>query len=625
MKLQTRVFAIITGLLLCLLLPTVAWLTWVAREEILAQAESDAAVIAQLLAKSGQFAYQIPGQLEQVVSDHMLTEATLAAHLIALSEKAGMDAAAANKMFLDIIDQSVIDEIVITDSNGYAFINKPQFDFTFSPDPNQQPQAHVFWPLLTSDKRQVVQAVMTREVDDQKYKYAAVAGVDKPRIVQVGLNARRIEEISRQVGLEKLFAELAQSGKVLAIRGYDEQMNLRLAEYAPGHEAGDGSMNNLMGLLAAAIEDRQTSVYLDGAYLHVLVPIENPISDARPVLVVTLPTDQLNHSMKRAAKAAGVGVAGCLVFGVLGAFPLASKRLTKPILALVDHVRGISEGDLETEIKIRQTPELVQLSDEINSMTAGLRDRMQLRQSLALAMDVQQNLLPAEAPTVKGLDIAGHSTYCDETGGDYYDYLDVIGLSDAAVAVALGDVVGHGVAAAMLMATARGILVSHCDETASLSELMTHMNDHLVKDVGIDTGRFMTMLLMIVDSEAGELRWASAGHDAPILYDLTDDAFVEFELGGVPLGVLEGQQYSEHQLSNVRAGQVCLAGTDGIWEAENEAGDMYGKDRLREFIRRNAKLSADELSEELCDELRTFCGESKQRDDITFVIVKVTG
>jgi sigma-B regulation protein RsbU (phosphoserine phosphatase) len=309
-------------------------------------------------------------------------------------------------------------------------------------------------------------------------------------------------------------------------------------------------------------------------------------------------------------------VGGTIVLGLVVAF-----LMVRPVLLLADHVRVIGEGNLDVELRLTQSPEMVQLSNEINDMTEGLRDRLALKHALGVAMEVQQNLLPAATPQIDGLDIAGRSTYCDETGGDYYDYLDVIGLSKDTVAAAIGDVSGHGIAAAMLMATARGILVGHCDQTGSLGELLTHLNTHLVKVVG--PGRFMTMLLMMVDIEHKEVRWASAGHDPPFVYDPASDAFLDFGLGDIPLGVLAGQVYEEYVFHDVQAGQIFLAGTDGIWEADDLNGEMYGKDRLRELIRASADLTAEEISNRLREDLTRFRGESSQHDDITFVIVKV--
>ncbi|MBN1910242.1 MAG: hypothetical protein JW818_10925, partial [Pirellulales bacterium] len=152
---------------------------------------------------------------------------------------------------------------------------------------------------------------------------------------------------------------------------------------------------------------------------------------------------------RRSLYFSAAAVVATLVLGTL----LASVCV-RPIFRLVDHVRHIGAGNLDDQLHLGYSPEFVQLSDEINAMTEGLRDRMRMRHSLELAKQVQQSLLPSDTPSLEGLDISGHSTYCDETGGDYYDFLEVTGLSDKSVAIALGDVMGHGVAAAMLMATA---------------------------------------------------------------------------------------------------------------------------------------------------------------------------
>ncbi len=321
---------------------------------------------------------------------------------------------------------------------------------------------------------------------------------------------------------------------------------------------------------------------------------------------------------RRSIAIGAAAVAGTVLLGVL----LAALAV-RPILALVEHVREIGQGDLAREVHLNHSPEFVRLSAEINTMTAGLRDRMKLRHSLALAMEVQQALLPDGVPKIEGLDIAGHSTYCDETGGDYYDFLDVAGLSDTTATIAVGDVVGHGIAAAMLMATARGILRSRCGETGSLGELLTHMNEHLAHDVGEESGRFMTMLLMTIDAEHREVRWASAGHDPPMAYDCQSNRFLDFETGGIPLGVLDNTTYEERGFHEVRTGQIYFAGTDGVWEMRNEAHEEFGKERVQQLIRRYAEFSAAEISERLREELTCFRGVSTLDDDVTFVIVKV--
>ena len=292
-----------------------------------------------------------------------------------------------------------------------------------------------------------------------------------------------------------------------------------------------------------------------------------------------------------------------------------------PMMDLVAFVHRIDQSDLEQELKLEYSTEFVQLSKQMNAMTAGLRDRMRLRNSLALAQEVQQNLLPSGNPEINGFDIIGHATYCDETGGDYFDFLTIAGRPDTTAAIAVGDVVGHGVAAAMLMATARGILRSRCRTPGTLADLLTHLNSLLVEDTGGD--RFMTMLLLTVDAKRKEMRWATAGHDTPILYDPATDHFSELNGCGMSLGLVKGVVYEEYLFSDVQSGQVIMVLTDGLWEAFNRNGEMFGKDRVRNLIRRFANLSATEIGERINAELSRFLDAKSPDDDLTFVIVKV--
>lgn len=397
----------------------------------------------------------------------------------------------------------------------------------------------------------------------------------------------------------------------------------RLAGSASSDKHIAAATNHLLDAFpscAAITETYQSSVLVDGRrHMLMVSPFEHETGLSWLIATMVPESDFLAEVEAKRRQSVVIGLVVVCLTVILG-IGLA-VMMVRPFLSLVSQLRVIGGGDLEKEVHLDQTPEFTQVSSEINKMVSGLRDRMNLRHSLALAMEVQQNLLPSTSPTVAGLDISGHSTYCDETGGDYYDFLDVVGLSKTTAAIAIGDVTGHGIAAAMLMATARGILLSHCDETGSLAELLTHMNNQLVKDVA--SSRFMTMLLMTIDAKRGEMRWASAGHDPPFVYDSPSDQFVEIDGGGVPLGILDGGVYEEYLLGDVKSGQVYLVSTDGVWETINEAGDMFGKDRVRDIIRQHAHMSAAEIGKRLRTELVRFGGKLGSTDDVTFVVVKI--
>jgi hypothetical protein len=129
---------------------------------------------------------------EDMVARHMVGEALLAAHYVAAAEKAGMKPAEINAALKSIAAKSAIQEFWITDSSGHAYLTNTGIDFTFSPDPAKQPQASAFWPLIAGTKDVVIQGARKREIDNRVFMYVGVAGIDKPRIVQIGVSAENL-------------------------------------------------------------------------------------------------------------------------------------------------------------------------------------------------------------------------------------------------------------------------------------------------------------------------------------------------------------------------------------------------------------------------------------------------
>ena len=117
--------------------------------------------------------------------------------------------------------------------------------------------------------------------------------------------------------------------------------------------------------------------------------------------------------------------------------------------------------------------------------------------------------------------------------------------------------------------------------------------------------------------------WASAGHDGPLVYDQIDDRFHELKGSNLSLGLMKKAEYEEHTFSDVKTGQIYMASTDGLWEAFNGDSEMFGKDRIRDLIRRCADLPAQEICEKINAELSDFLGDTSADDDLTFVIVKI--
>ncbi|CAB1074685.1 Serine phosphatase RsbU, regulator of sigma subunit [Olavius algarvensis Delta 1 endosymbiont] len=255
---------------------------------------------------------------------------------------------------------------------------------------------------------------------------------------------------------------------------------------------------------------------------------------------------------------------------------------------------------------------------------AFITDMTEHKKALALAGEVQKSLLPQDKPKVQGLDIAGRNVSCDEIGGNYFDFLWRRESKKGPFSVVVGDISGHGVDSALLMTTARAFLRMRASQPGTISEIITAMNRHLTQDV-LESGRFMTLFYLSIDPEAKRLDWVRAGHDPALIYDPNRDEFEELKGSGIALGVSEGFDYEENHHNGLANGQIIAVGTDGIWEAVNRDGEMFGKERLRNIIRSNADADAAQILNAVYDQLNEFTLGRKTEDDITLVIIKVDG
>jgi sigma-B regulation protein RsbU (phosphoserine phosphatase) len=255
---------------------------------------------------------------------------------------------------------------------------------------------------------------------------------------------------------------------------------------------------------------------------------------------------------------------------------------------------------------------------------AFVTDMTEHKKALALAGEVQKSLLPQGKPNVKGLDIAGKNVSCDEIGGDYFDFLWRRDSRKGPFSVVVGDISGHGVDSALLMTTARAFLRMRASQPGTLSEIITAMNRHLTRDV-LESGSFMTLFYLTIDPEKKRIEWVRAGHDPAILYDPVRDEFEELKGSGVALGVIETFDYEENCRRSLVNGQIIAIGTDGIWESVNREGEMFGKQRFRNIIRKNAHAAAGDILNAVYNELNQYTRGQRFEDDITLVVIKIDG
>lgn len=298
-----------------------------------------------------------------------------------------------------------------------------------------------------------------------------------------------------------------------------------------------------------------------------------------------------------------------------------SPSLISPFLVMAEAVQRLAQGDFSVRMDIDKGDERDQVAKAFNEMVPQLEERMRIRKSLEIAQEIQQSLLPEHIPQLPGFDIAARSIYCEQTGGDYFDFMPY-GSESEGLGIAVGDVTGHGVGAALLMATARAHIRSLSTKQGDLADHITQVNNLLTADVR-RSGNFMSLFFLQLQAESGAIRWVRAGHDPAILYDPADDCFEELTGSGLVLGIEENFSYRQNEKFIEKPGTIILVGTDGIWETHNDDGEMFGKKRLYEIIRKNHERSARAIQEALLQAISIFRGDMGQEDDITIVIVKL--
>jgi len=301
----------------------------------------------------------------------------------------------------------------------------------------------------------------------------------------------------------------------------------------------------------------------------------------------------------------------------------SSQTISKPMNLMVDAFRELAEGNFSARVDFKTGDERDTLVETFNRIGPQLEHLLETQQALDVAHEIQENLLPARSPRFPGWQVSGAIRYCDQTGGDYYDYYMTACDGEPVLSVVVGDVSGHGVASALLMTTARALLRVHTECTRiKPSYRVSQVSNLLAQDVH-GTGQFMTLFYLELMAEKDTLRWVRAGHDPAIVYLPEQDEFTELRGKGIPLGVIERFEYEESEVELTQQGAIILLGTDGIWEARKGGyGELYGKDRVRDLIREHASKSAEEIRDYVLAAVERWQKNVPNADDVTLVVLK---
>lgn len=359
------------------------------------------------------------------------------------------------------------------------------------------------------------------------------------------------------------------------------------------------------------------------------------------VLLVELSTAKLMRNLFRSENTTGRMIFGVLqiififfliveiasvVIGIL-----LTKSITDAVHSLDRGTGFVKRGDFSHRIVVRSNDQLGALAASFNQMTEYVqqlvKERVQkerLERELEIAKEVQERLFPDRIPRMRRMDVAGVCLPARTVSGDYYDFLQ---FGEHELGLALGDICGKGISAALLMANLQATLRSNVMNTKRtdgpnggryVAGLVETLNSQIYSFTAAN--KFATFFYAHYDERAQTLTYCNAGHNPPLYFNGGD--FRRLSTGGTVVGIFDNAKY-EQETVQARAGDLLVAYTDGIVESVNEYGEEFGEDRLALLIRKNRQLDAEALKQRIVDEVLAWTFAEEREDDMTLIIAKV--
>jgi sigma-B regulation protein RsbU (phosphoserine phosphatase) len=267
-------------------------------------------------------------------------------------------------------------------------------------------------------------------------------------------------------------------------------------------------------------------------------------------------------------------------------------------------------------MKLEKASEMKRLRDE------NLLFQKHLERELETARKIQQSLLPQSPPIVAGLDIGIYNQTATQVGGDFY-HLTML-FSGGEMGIAIGDVAGKGMPAALIMANIQASIRMYSESKYSPKEIMRKLNDHLCPICQlIEEHRFVTLFYGVLDTENQCFVYCNAGHNYPLVFKENGTIYELSDNGDIPCGIFENILYEEGNIK-LEKNDIMLFYTDGIIEAMNLNNEMFGEDRLRNIVLKNRNLCPDDIISCIYEKMSDFIGDSVQYDDITMMVIKLS-
>lgn len=632
MKLRTRLILGFTALLAVVLVANYVLVASLSRRAMVDYTLERVQSLTALLVKAGQYGLGVERNAEELLGAQMIVQATVAAHLVDVAENlAHLTPEEIKARLKDIADHTVLDEFWITDEEGHAYLrNREEIDFTFPSSPTERNQAWQFWHLIDADRRQFTQKAMEREYDGKVFKYAGVSGIDRPRIVQVGFNADSLKEFAAGMTAADLADAVIGEGGVLRLIVLGPEGQLYIDTEQPDRPEPDQRLRDpeLRMLAEQAWETNAPAIRLEGDHLIVASPGQDQ-DGARYAFLTAFDAAPAAAKIRQAVIFTALVTGGMLVFGI-GLAIHASRGIAGPIQTLAVEAAEIGQGNLDRSVEVKAGGEVGVLADAFNKMVASLKTHIQeLRRTTAanervesemrIAAQVQGSMMPKRLPDVSGLRLFASTVPAREVGGDFYDF---VKRPDGQLAAAIGDASGKGLPAALYATQCLSVLRTLTLAGDSLGDVLLNANSVLLAS-GEPGGLFATVFYGVYDHGRRTLAFVNAGHTVPILVRPGQAPAPLDSEPSLPVGMVPEFEPIEQQAA-LQPGDLLILYSDGVTEARNSKGELFGREGLLECVEQHRDLAPDLIIERISACVQQFTEGADPTDDLTVVILQIT-
>ncbi|MBR5794247.1 MAG: SpoIIE family protein phosphatase [Anaerotignum sp.] len=516
----------------------------------------------------------------------------------------------------DLAQKYDVVEINVVNTDGWI-INSTEKDVINSYNMNSKEQSREFVDMMKAQKS-FVQEYRPKGIDETVWrKYAAVRLSDSG-FIQVGYDAEQFHQMlngfvvdvtkNRHVGNRGFVAVCNAQLRMLTENEY-AGMHISSIGIDPPDEMKEGK--TATALYYADIVDGKTD--LSEKYMYVFKFVEG-------YCIITAMPEAEAMFMRDASIYTSIFMQ-VLIFATLFVFIyiLIKRVIINNLKKINDTLGQITNGNLNVTVDVRSNEEFSSLSDDINTTVSTLKRYIaeaaaRIDKELEYAKQIQLSALPTNFPIGDDYSIYAQMIAAKEVGGDFYDFYK---LNDTTVAFLAADVSGKGIPAAMFMMTAKTIIKDLAERGMAVNEIFSKANEKLCENN--ESSMFVTAWMGIIDITTGEMQFANAGHNPPLL-KRADGSFEYLKSrAGFVLAGMEGIRYRANELTLCPGDRIFLY-TDGVTEATNTENKLYGEPRLEDFMNKNAAVEATELLPALKADIDEFVGEAPQFDDITMLI-----